>query len=398
MPQSLGKRCCRQRFFVIVASVSIARAVVAMAGNPAANNGNGAKANRLVFDLLKQEGERHGFDVVDLTGRDYDDSLARIRERLSDIDDLVVVGGDGMVALAVNALAGAATPLGIVAMGSGNDFARGLGLPVNRARDAVHGIAGAIVNGTHRDVDAGVISAPAATSPAAAASPATESKPFAAAEGGVRRQHRDDFDDGTAQRATCGGMPGMTERLFAGMLSCGLDASINDRANRSTLPYGTLRYFVAVLREVMHIRPYGYHVRAILEDGSVDERTIASPLLTVANSRHVGGGIELSPNSLLDDGLLDLIWLNRVPTFLQIVRAIANAYNGGLLGTGLFDWQRVRSIEIEQSPEGETPPALMADGEYVGRLPVSVAVSSRSMRLLVPPAVLRQDACPRGLA
>ena len=37
-----------------------------MAGNPAANNGNGAKANRLVFDLLKQEGERHGFDVVDL--------------------------------------------------------------------------------------------------------------------------------------------------------------------------------------------------------------------------------------------------------------------------------------------------------------------------------------------
>ena len=96
--------------------------------------------------------------------------------------------------------------------------------------------------------------------------------------------------------------------------------------------------------------------------------------------------------------LLDLIWLNRVPTFLQIVRAIANAYNGGLLGTGLFDWQRVRSIEIEQSPEGETPPALMADGEYVGRLPVSVAVSSRSMRLLVPPAVHRQDACPRGLA
>jgi hypothetical protein len=34
-----------------------------------------------------------------------------------------------------------------------------------------------------------------------------------------------------------------------------------------------------------------------------------------------------------------------------------------VLGTGLFDWQRVRSIEIEQSPEGETPPALMADGE-----------------------------------
>ncbi|MCI1834958.1 MAG: diacylglycerol kinase [Bifidobacterium tibiigranuli] len=329
--------------------MSIARAVVAMVGNPAANNGNGARANELVLGLLKQEGEQYGFDVVNLTGSDYEDSMTRVQDRLSGIDggfdDLVVVGGDGMVALGVNALAGNPIPLGIVAMGSGNDFARGLGLPVNRAQAAVHGIAGAIVNGTHRDVDVGVISSSAAT----------------------------------------------TDRLFAGMLSCGLDASINDRANQSSLPYGKLRYFAAVLNEVRHIRSYGYHVRVVLEDGSVDERDIASPLLTIANSRHVGGGIELSPNSLFDDGLLDLIWLNQVPTFTQIVHAISKAYTGGLLGTGLFDWQRVRSADIGESSEGETPPVLMADGECVGRLPVSVGVSARSMRLLVPPAVLSRS-------
>lgn len=74
-----------------------------MVGNPAANNGNGARANELVLGLLKQEGEWYGFDVVDLTGSDYEDSVTRIQDRLSGIDggfdDLVVVGGDGMVAL-----------------------------------------------------------------------------------------------------------------------------------------------------------------------------------------------------------------------------------------------------------------------------------------------------------
>ncbi len=45
------------------------------------------------------------------------------------IDGLVVVGGDGMVSLGVNLVAQTGVPLGIVAAGTGNDLARGLGLP-----------------------------------------------------------------------------------------------------------------------------------------------------------------------------------------------------------------------------------------------------------------------------
>ena len=85
------------------------------------------------------------------------------------------------------------------------------------------------------------------------------------------------------------------DRYYAGMLSCGLDASINDRANHSHLPNGSLRYFAAVIVELTHMKSYGYHIKATLADGSVEERDIISPLLTVANSRHIGGGIEVSP-------------------------------------------------------------------------------------------------------
>lgn len=54
---------------------------------------------------------------------------------------LVVVGGDGMVALGVNVAATAGVPLGVVPAGSGNDFARSAGIPRGDAGAAVDRIA-----------------------------------------------------------------------------------------------------------------------------------------------------------------------------------------------------------------------------------------------------------------
>ena len=167
------------------------------------------------------------------------------------------------------------------------------------------------------------------------------------------------------------------------MLSCGLDASVNDRANHSRLPNGSLRYFVAVLVELTHMKQYGYHIKATLADGTVEEEDIISPLLTVANSRHIGGGIEISPYSRFSDGLLDLVWLDH---------AVSHAYSGKILGCKVFGWKRVRDIEITRAQEGDEPPVLMADGEYVGRLPVKVVVQDRALRVLVPPAVVESQA------
>ena len=181
-------------------------------------------------------------------------------------------------------------------------------------------------------------------------------------------------------------------RFYAGMLSCGLDASINDRANHSRLPNGSLRYFAAVLVELTHMKQYGYHVKATLADGTVEEKDIISPLLTVANSRHIGGGIEVSPYSRFSDGLLDLVWLDHVPNVAECADAVARAYSGKILGCKVFGWKRVRDIEITRAQEGDEPPVLMADGEYVGRLPVKVVAQGRALRVLVPPAVVESQA------
>ena len=125
--------------------------------------------------------------------------------------------------------------------------------------------------------------------------------------------------------------------------------------------------------------------------GTTDERDIITPLLTIANSRHIGGGIEVSPYSCFSDGLLDLVWMDHVPNFGECAVAISNAYNGKLLASKVFGWKRIREIEVTRAAEGDEPPVLMADGEYIGHLPFRVVAEDCALRVLVPPAVAARE-------
>lgn len=361
-----------------------ARPVVAMIGNPVSDKGKGAVIDAQVMESLIDNGRRHNFDVIDLTGTSFDDSLANARTHADAYTHLVVVGGDGMVALGANAVGCSGKSLGIVATGSGNDFARGLGLPVNRIDTAIEGIVGAIVRGSHIDVDMGrVTSLPGGYA-------------VDAATGNLLTDTLTDVLNADANESVSSPSLPPIDRYYGGMLNCGLDASINDRANHSRLPGGSLRYFVAVLVEIAHLKQYGYHIKATLADGSVEERDIISPMVTIANSRHIGGGLEVSPYSQFADGLLDMIWIDHMPSLLEIVDAISKAYNGRLMASHVFGWKRVREVEITRATSGEEPPVLMADGEYIGHLPVKVAAQDRALRVLVPPAVARDHADDDG--
>lgn len=318
-----------------------------MIGNPAADRGAGARISAKVLSMLRQEGARHHFSVRDLTGRSYDESLHNARRQRDDLSAIVVVGGDGMVSLGVNAVDGFPVALGIVAVGSGNDFARGLGLPVGHPEASVRGIVEGLISHTSLDVDTGLVTFPDSRRPP-------------------------------------------SERYFAGMLSCGIDASINDRANHLRLHNGSLRYIVAVITELTHIQQYGYHIAYEMPDGRQEEHDIATPMLTVANSRHIGGGLEISPYSRSNDGLLDVIWVDHMPSPLECVQALWRVYHGTLLGSRLFAWRRVRRITITPAPIGAQPPVLMMDGEYAGRVPVRVEAVHRRLQLLAPPAVMRR--------
>lgn len=68
--------------------------------------------------------------VTRMQGADGAEAADLARQAVEErYDVLAVMGGDGMVHLAAEALAGSATVLGVIATGTGNDVARYLGLP-----------------------------------------------------------------------------------------------------------------------------------------------------------------------------------------------------------------------------------------------------------------------------
>lgn len=105
--------------------------------NPTAGRGRGDRRGHHLLGAARGRGH----DVLDLSADDLEGADRHARQAVVDgLDALVVVGGDGMVHLGVNVVAGTDLPLGIVAAGSGNDIARYMGLPQHDVTAAVAAI------------------------------------------------------------------------------------------------------------------------------------------------------------------------------------------------------------------------------------------------------------------
>ncbi|QFU98283.1 Diacylglycerol kinase (ATP) [Luteimicrobium xylanilyticum] len=304
--------------------------------NPTADRGHADRAGVRTLARLREQGHH----VRELSGTSFDDALARARAAVADgLDALVVVGGDGMVHLGANACAGTGTPLGIMAAGSGNDYARALGLPVRDTDRAVRVLLDAL------DTGARVVDAARVTS--------------------------DDPDE--------------EPRWFCGVLSAGLDAAVNARANTMRRPRGRARYAVAALRELARFRPFGYRVTIESRTGAGSTVTSVweSPgtLVAVANGPAIGGGIRIAPDALVDDGDLDLVLAGPLSRH-GALRVFPLTYAGRHVGHPVVDVRRVVRVRLEPTDDGVPPPPAFADGELVGTLPREVHVVPGALRVL----------------
>ncbi len=295
--------------------------------NPTAAHGRGVRTGARVLDLLRG----HGLEVLDLSATHAAQALGNARQAVIDgLAALVVVGGDGMVHLGVNAVAATGTPLGIVAAGSGNDLARTVGLPRHDAVEACGVVAAALQAGRARAID--------------------------------------------AVRVT--GADPMAGVWYAGVFSAGLDAAVNARANRLTWPRGHLRYVRAVIGELGVFRPYSYRVTT--DDGVWESD---GTLVAVANGPMFGGGIRIVPDARLDDGMLDVVVAGPL-TRPQVVRLFPQLYSGRHLRSSAVRTLRSREVTIEAGA-GNPPPPAFADGEEIGVLPWHLRVHAGAVRLLV---------------
>ncbi len=289
---------------------------VALLVNPTAGKGRAAATVAKVTERLRAGGA----NVAILVGRDAEDASALARQAISDgVDAVVALGGDGMVHLALNVVAGTSTPLGIVPAGTGNDLAATLGLPTKDQVAAAALIADKLGADGARPMDA------------------------------VRAG----------------------EKWFGCVLGAGFDSRVNDRANRMTWPKGRMRYNLAILAELRVFRPLPF----VLElDGERWETE--AMLVAVGNAKSYGAGMKVTPDAEVDDGVVDVQVLGPVskPEFLK---TFPKVFKGTHVTHPAVTIRRAKVVSIA-SP-GVT---AYADGEYLADLPIVCETVPGAVRIL----------------
>ena len=318
---------------------------IALLSNPSSGRGRHSAADDVARQILTEAGH----EVLHVRGSSYDQARRAGRALLGDgpdsnVEALVVVGGDGMVHLGVDIVATTGVPLGIVATGTGNDIARHFGLPSRDASASARLINQALAgDGAIMATDAIYASRP----------------------------------DGT--------LLAPQRRWSLAVVSAGLDAAVNARANTLTWPAREGRYVRAFTAELAALAPYGFRV-------TTDEGAWEGPalLLAVANTRYIGGGMDLAPQADPTDGLLEVLRLDPVsrPRLVSLFRRL---FKGSHMTDPAVHVKRSRTVTIEALDERtghdrglRPPPHPFADGEPLAGLPLRLEAVPDAVRLLLP--------------
>ncbi len=241
---------------------------------------------------------------------------------------VIALGGDGTVHEVVNGLmqvpAETRPALGVVPIGSGNDFAHNLGLPASPS-EALH----LALNGAPRPVDIGRVTSP----------------------------------------------DGQIDEFFDNTLGIGFDAIVTIRSHRLPLLRGFLMYLVAVL-ETTILDHRSVHYRLQTDNGPQE---IDSQMLVVCNGGREGGGFLIAPDFDMTDGLFDLVLMDKVSRPMML-RLLPEFMRGTHHRFPQVHAQRTRRIRLQ----ADAPLYLHADGEVL----TSFGSNIRTLDIQILPAAL----------
>ncbi|HXX64232.1 MAG TPA: diacylglycerol kinase family protein [Bacteroidota bacterium] len=295
--------------------------------NPNAGRGTGKK----VFESLRVELARRAveFDHVETKGP----GDATVVARTAQTPIIVAVGGDGTVNEVANGLAGSQKTLGIVPAGSGDDFIKSVGI----SRKPLEALA-TVFGGIPRAVDLG--------------------------------------------RVTCSvnadGSLAQVPRYFVNGIGAGFDAAVASRTQEIQFLGGTAVYVLAVLQTLGHYTPPEF---TLTLSGTVSH--FKGLLIAIGNGVCAGGGFYLTPDAIVDDGVLDICTVQE-KTIFQILRLMPLVMKGKHHDVEGVKFYRDNKFTIS----AQEPFYVHADGEIVGRDVRHVAIDllPGHLTVLVNPA------------
>ncbi len=285
----------------------------------------GGRAGRVLPKVARRLGEGlpdSELHVVRSTSYEEARDLTRAAAMAAQPGDLVVVmGGDGMAHLGLNACAHTAATLGIIPAGTGNDFVRGVGIPTS-VKDAVE----VLVSGHVKSVDLSRVTNASGT------------------------------------------------RYVGAVVSSGYDARVNRATNDIRVRLGALSYGVIALRELAAFEPLAYR---IVIDGQ--PRELKAMLVAVCNTAMFGGGMRIAPDADPADGLLDVTIIGEASRG-KLLRLLPAVYSGKFVSDDVVERLQARRVVV-----GGEDLFLMGDGEEMGGVPAIVEADPGALRVVVAP-------------
>ncbi len=280
-------------------------------------NAGGGRAQRLLPLVESALRARSAEHRIDRT-RSLEHAAELARDAAQAGELAVAMGGDGLVGAVAGALREMpAAVLGVIPAGRGNDLARKLSIPADPA-----GACATLLDGRPRTIDLAEVNG----------------------------------------------------RVYLGIASAGIDSDIQVIANANRLPLGSHVYVYATLRALATWKPAHFEVAV---DGQ--ELRFSGYSVAVANSGVFGGGMHLSPDSQIDDGVLEVVAFEAIPKRRYLAN-LPRVFKGTHLqepGAHLLSGKTV-------SIHADRPFQVFADGEPMVDLPATVQVLPRAIRVMAP--------------
>jgi diacylglycerol kinase (ATP) len=295
--------------------------------------------NRPILNTLNDVFRRYGVEWDVSITRRYGDATRQAQEAIARGVDLVAgYGGDGTQHELANAVIGTDTPMGILPGGTGNGFAREIGIP----KDLAPAVELLCTSRNICHIDAGRV-------PLAVDAASSQGAP-----------------DGAPTGAPSGASEYFIQRLYAGIPpEAQTSRDLKER-------FGLLAYAITLPRQVLKATESQY--RLTVDDEVIE---VSGIKCYIVNSGRTGTGLTVDVGFSPTDGLLDVFVISRKP--LSLMSAEARFLNLPTMDARLYYW-RGRQITIEADPEQ----AIWMDGEYHGASPVTATVVPGALHVVGP--------------
>jgi YegS/Rv2252/BmrU family lipid kinase len=272
--------------------------------NPEAGRGRSRKLDNLLHSLLKTKNVEFSIERT----KGPADAIEIARESSKKFDVVVAVGGDGTSNEVANGVIGSAASMAVIPTGSGNDFARMLGMG-NTLEKSVDDI----IAGRTERIDSGTVR----------------------------------LKDGRSQER---------HRRFVNSIGIGFDAIVAYESQQIRNLQGVPLYLVSVLRSLRRLKPHSFEMTF---NGS--EKRENFYLVCVGNGNREGGGFYVTPKAHPQDGKFEVCTVKQVSMLraLRILPTILKGKHGQFSEVDFFDTKVI-------SVGSKSPFVVHCDGEILG--------------------------------